>query len=189
MVFFSIFQRSLELPLKFRFKSENLFLFGLWFDEAMPTDNVFAPIVHQLCQLERQKMKITLENKVEAVNIVAFSLITDLQGRAKALRVKQHNGRYCCPRCLHPGKNFPKFSGSKQMSSVYYLPHERGKCSPPRTRDQLADIYTHFESHLEAHPDEESTVYGLKHVAVLYFAPHFDIVKDTALEVTCAAYF
>lgn len=99
-----------ELPCEKRFKRENVILTGIWFGKSLDMSLYLKPFTDEMKDLEENKIQVNENGNTYDVIIRAFIISTDTMAKPKLMAMKQFNGKYCCPYCLHPGntKGDPK---------------------------------------------------------------------------------
>lgn len=96
--------------------AENILLCAVWVGPSKPLmELLLEPICSSLKQLSSQGLSIatSIGNLIFRCKLVMG--IFDLPAKASVLCIKQFNGEYGCPVCLHPGKRLPN-------NSRVYLP-------------------------------------------------------------------
>lgn len=95
-----------ELP--YRMRRNNLFLCGLWFryDSKIPTNVFLKPFVNELLHLSSTGFETETYRSDEPRLIRVHTLLAavDAPARCKCQNIKQFNGKFDCPYCLHPGE-------------------------------------------------------------------------------------
>ncbi len=103
-----------NLPPSIRMNKNNLVTVAVWAGESKPPmEALFEPMIELFDELST--VGLTLKTPMGA-NTMKFSPLIglfDMIAKAPVLAMKQFNGKYGCPVCLHPGVH---------TSSRYYLP-------------------------------------------------------------------
>lgn len=152
-----------ELPYKMR--RNNLFLCGLWFryDSKIPTNVFLKPFVNELSDLSISGFESTTYRSIESIHIRVHTLLAavDAPARCKCQNIKQFNGKFGCPYCLHPGE---VLEPGKNNARIY-----RGAVGNPRTTAQhVADV--------KKVVDNGEYVHGIKGPSICSKIPLFNII-------------
>ena len=106
-----------NLPPKLRMRKDNLILSSVWVGEGKPNmTNLLTPTVNMFKKLQQEGLKINTPFGVKIIHGVLLCSVLDLVAKAPTLNMKQFNGYYGCPTCLHPG--------SHNGRSMVYLPNQ-----------------------------------------------------------------
>ena len=162
-----------ELPFGMRKKRENMLLCGLWFGKEKPQINLLCgPLQSTLLELE-SGINLQLKGGEEVtVHAFLYCVTCDTPARSAVLNMNQHNGEYCCPKCLQQGKNFRTVSGGNVRIFPYI---EDNPIGPLRTADNVkANAQEAIQTGL--------TVNGIKGPSFLLFCPAFDPVKNIGID-------
>lgn len=65
---------------------------------------LLAPILHRIDKLSVSGFSFNSPVGVRSVRLKLLFGVFDLVAKATALNMKQFNGKYGCPTCLHPGE-------------------------------------------------------------------------------------
>ena len=100
-----IYLQIANLPPLLRFSPSNIITCGVWFGQKKPDMASFlSPILHQLDRLSVVGFSFFCAEGNKTVRLKPLFSIFDLIAKAPILNMKQFNGEYGCPTCLHPGK-------------------------------------------------------------------------------------
>ncbi len=171
-----------EFPIEERFKSENLFLLGVWcHPDKQPPNAVLAPFVHQMVAFNStQPVFVEIDGILRCVSSVVMALVTDLPARAKSTKFLQFNGEFGCPKCEQQGIC---------IHGHYYFPFVEESLRPLRNMSEIMEWYSNFSqivskrSNKRPNGAHRNHWKGVKGFSVLSLLPDFDLVKDTTLEV------
>ena len=95
----------LNLPARIRMKAENILFCGLWAGPGKPPmPRLLAPIMKTIRSLTSLGIQVTTPGGLATIRAKLVMGIFDLPAKASVLCIKQHNGRYGCSVCEHPGK-------------------------------------------------------------------------------------
>ena len=105
-----------NLPPHLRMRQENVLLASVWVGEGKPNMKQFLkPVVEILKKLQIEGLTlIDTPCGVKTIRGTLLCSVLDLVAKAPTLSMKQFNGYYGCPTCLHPG--------SHNGRSMVYLP-------------------------------------------------------------------
>ncbi|KAE8739415.1 hypothetical protein FOCC_FOCC015083 [Frankliniella occidentalis] len=97
-----------ELRYKDRVKKENIILAGIWFGKRKPIPNTYLKPFHT--RLEEFKRDGYLLQRPDGPPVRVRGILLcgtcDMPAKSLFLRIKQFNGFYGCPRCLHKGETY-----------------------------------------------------------------------------------
>ena len=146
-----------DLPMKQRFRKENILVPGYWLSSAVGPkfDVFFKPFLKELDFLYNEG--ITIRHKNYKILVAACCL--DSVARCKILEMKQYNGKYGCTYCYHPatGRNYQ------------FMPDVE-----KRTFDKYKENYEELREKSENLQNKISDVKGVKGYSILTAIPGFD---------------
>ncbi|KAK3932636.1 2-hydroxyacyl-CoA lyase [Frankliniella fusca] len=91
-----------------RVKKENIILAGIWFGKREPKPNTFLKPFHT--RMEEFKRDGYLLQRPDGPPVRVRGIVLcgtgDMPAKSLFLRIKQFNGSYGCPRCLHKGESY-----------------------------------------------------------------------------------
>jgi hypothetical protein len=151
-----------ELPLCWRFKSENLFIAAIAFSKKHNANQIFAPLIHQLKELEKNPPMMKLGEVELPLQMSVVALVCDLQGKCKAMLQQQYNAYCGCYHC---------YQISHRINKTHVYPFETEELYL-RSGEHLASILSHTEK----------PFVGVKGYTVLWNIPFFDVYSDVCLE-------
>lgn len=96
---------------------ENVIMCSLWFGPSkLPTKALLDPVVKNLDRLATVGITLSTPSGIKTIRGKLVLGIFDMPAKAAVLNMKQFNGAYGCPTCLHPGLH--------QNGARIYLPQE-----------------------------------------------------------------
>ncbi|KAK3931070.1 Conserved oligomeric Golgi complex subunit 3 [Frankliniella fusca] len=97
-----------ELRYKDRVKKENIILAGIWFGKRKPKPNTFLKPFHsRMGEFKRDGYLLQRpDGPPVRVRGIVLCGTCDMPAKSLFLRIKQFNGSYGCPRCLHKGESY-----------------------------------------------------------------------------------
>lgn len=156
-----------EIPLKKRFKQENIILSGISFGKD-PDFNVYMrPLVQELRMLDQDKIKVNHNTINYEIALRVMLASSDSPARCKMMKLKQYNGKFGCTYCLHPGKAFGDSNMSKYVTSKEKY--------PMRTHLSTAKLMKEF---LETGEGRN----GIVGVSPLLGLPDFDLIRGNVVD-------
>ena len=164
-----------ELPYQLRMKKQNILLGGLWFGASKPNMQLFLqPIVKVLSNLEinRTLVKVHGMTKPMTCKVIVLAGTCDLPAKSLILNIKQFNGFYGCPRCLHPGETFKL--GPRSHTHVYPF-QEHDPYGPPRTHEGMRED-------MKKTVETDKSVNGVLGPSWLGSLKYFDLAQGMAID-------
>ena len=99
-------QSTANLHPSIRYRQENILTCAIWVGQSKPKmDIIFAPILQDLNHMNVVGFKFHSPEGHLTVRLKLLFGVYDLIAKAQVLNIKQFNGYYGCPTCLHPGEN------------------------------------------------------------------------------------
>lgn len=99
---------------------ENVIMCSLWFGwfgpSKLPTKALLDPVVKNLDRLAIVGITLSTPSGIKTIRGKLVLGIFDMPAKAAVLNMKQFNGAYGCPTCLHPGLH--------QNGARIYLPQK-----------------------------------------------------------------
>ena len=93
-----------NLPPHLRFRHDNTITCGLWVGKKKPNmATLLEPTLKELNYLSVVGFQFNSPVGLKTVRVKALFGVFDMIAKASVLNMKQFNGRYGCPNCLHPG--------------------------------------------------------------------------------------
>ena len=88
-----------------QFRQDNIITCGLWVGQTKPNmDIILTPILQEISRINNMGFSLMMPEGSKVVRIKLLFGIFDLIAKAQVLKMKQFNGSYGCPTCLHPGE-------------------------------------------------------------------------------------
>lgn len=91
-----------------------IILSAIWYarspDDACPYSTILSTIVDQLLDLHEKPIVWTNGDQVIESRVFLRAVITDMKAKACVLGMKQFNGYYSCPYCIHKGTTTEKYA-------------------------------------------------------------------------------
>ena len=93
-----------NLPPHLRFRHDNTITCGVWVGRKKPSMSlILNPVMEDIKYMNVIGVSVNSPEGVSTVRIKLLFGIFDMIAKAAVLNVKQFNGSYGCPTCLHPG--------------------------------------------------------------------------------------
>ena len=84
----------------------NIITCGVWVGQKKPKMSVLlAPVLEPLEQLGITGFPFLTCDGLKTIRVKLLFCVFDLVAKAAVLNIKQFNGSYGCPTCLHPGEH------------------------------------------------------------------------------------
>lgn len=84
-----------------------IILAAVWYaktpEDACPYSTILSVVVDQLRALHEQPIRWTYRERTVESRVLLRAVITDMKAKASTLGMKQVNGYYSCPYCIHKG--------------------------------------------------------------------------------------
>lgn len=117
-----------NLPPAIRMNSENVILCSLWCGPSKPPMQLLlASVVKNLKKLATLGISLPTPAGIKTIRGKLLLGVFDLPAKAAVLNMKQFNGEYGCPTCLH--------NGTHQRGAWVYLP----QACTERTKQTICD--------------------------------------------------
>ncbi|XP_035678818.1 uncharacterized protein LOC118417371 [Branchiostoma floridae] len=159
-----------ELPYHHRTKRENCIFAGIWFGNLKPPMHAFLePFARSLVDLQKGIEVHPPNENSYTTKVFLVGCTADMQAKALLINMKQHNGKYGCPKCLQPGTH----TGHKHQ---YPFSQDNPK-GPLRTH---RDTRAHAAAAVEGNTDSEC--FGIKGRTWLTIVPYFDLIAGMAVD-------
>ena len=100
-----VFFEIANLPPTLRFRHDNVLIAGLWVGRHKPDmDILLSSIMKKVDLLNAIGFQMKSPEGDKTVRVRPLFGLFDLVAKAPVLNMKQFNGQYGCPTCLHPGE-------------------------------------------------------------------------------------
>lgn len=158
-----------EINLEHRYKRKNILCSTLSFGKTPNMQIIFKPLMNEIERINAKGgVNFLDENgQKKVVKIIPMLFTADALAKADVLHLIQHNGRFGCPYCLHPGTHI---EGTK------YIRYCNRNCNTNRTnRGARNDM-------IQAH-HSGAIVNGYKGLSpLLAMGNQFDVVWQTVID-------
>ena len=106
-----------ELPIKERFRRENLILAGLWQGKGQPPYyHYIDKFSNEISILYNDGIDVPLRNAgTKNIKLGIFLTTLDLPAKCKVLNITQYNGKFGCSTCEEPGERARQGKGTTQF--------------------------------------------------------------------------
>jgi hypothetical protein len=178
---FSIWPIFLSInELSYKTRRKHTLLVGLWFGKKKPSFRTFlTPFVEQCVDLSDNGFTWPL-NGLEIKSRVLFVIISaDSVARAPLQGLKQFNGKFGCPFCYNPGKDYK--SSGKFRKWIY--PPSKGKGQfKKRTHTSWLQDLKQLQAKLHVPGQKQKSCHGVLCSSPFILLPFFDIVDGCVVD-------
>ncbi|CAF4123302.1 unnamed protein product, partial [Rotaria sp. Silwood2] len=124
-----------EIPYPIREYYNNIILLGLWHSRVTPPASILLDkIVKNLKLLKATGVNLQINNTIRHFSVKVQLISGDLPARSKCNQLVNHNGFYCCSRCLMEGWRCAKPCGHH---TLYRWIDFIQSPPPPRTQEHI----------------------------------------------------
>ena len=103
------------------FRYDNILTCGLWVGQTKPSmDILLSPVLQQIDHLNATGFSFLSPEGMKCVRVKLLFGVFDLIAKASVLNMKQFNGSYGCPTCLHP-ENIMVFRYIHQVLLILFV--------------------------------------------------------------------
>lgn len=174
MQFWPLYLVINELPIKERYKRENLILAAVYIGKKKPNPNIFLKYVYPMVEELRQGFKVNVPGFAEQLQVTATLICGTCDSPAKAamMNIKLYSGFYSCPKCLAKGEK------SERTDDVMVHPYEPN-CELRTDENYEMDATLAVANH--DLPKDKRASHGVKGPSFLYLMVN-NMIISTSLD-------